>query len=72
MSLSLNIDIYINPNLENDNNNELNQPIVDNKVIFYNMKIIDELSQLIVKILDYQIGIFIIKYKIFNIFKGNK
>ena len=47
ITLSPNIDIYINPNLENDNNNELNQPMVDNDVIFYNLKIIDDSDQLI-------------------------
>ena len=47
ITLSPNIDIYINPNLNINVNNELNQPLTDNDVIFYNMKIIDESSKLI-------------------------
>lgn len=45
ITLSPNIDIYINPNF--DANDELNQPMTDNDVIFCGMKIIDESSKLI-------------------------
>lgn len=40
ITLTPNIDIYINPNF--DTNNELNQPMIDNDVIFCGTKIIDE------------------------------
>lgn len=43
LTLSPNINIYINPNYELDNNIlKLNKFLMDNCVIFYNMKIIDE------------------------------
>jgi hypothetical protein len=44
ITLTPNIDIYINPNFDIDENNELNQPIIDNDVIFCGIKIIDETS----------------------------
>lgn len=55
ITLSQNIDIYINPNLDIDNN-KLNQLMIDNNVIFYNMKIIDDESNKLIDDNKYLLG----------------
>ena len=76
IKLSPNIDIYINPNFEPENNDELNKLMINNSVIFVGMNIINEKTNELIDtskynlmVIDKMIGMTTKKYVDFDIEK---